>query len=154
MKQEKTDHTKKGSSFTDLVLEVMRAHGLIREHGQRLTKPHGLTVARWPVLGAIENGPLTASQISRRMGVSRQNVQTVVNSMREEGLVVLRENPDHVRAPLIEITPKAAKLLQALHADQRVWANDVSTRMALRELSECAATLRKVSDILAQELRD
>lgn len=152
MTPKKTEHTNKGKSFTDLVLVVMRVHGLIREHGQRLTKPHGLSVARWSVLGAVGDRPMTVSQISRRMGVTRQNVQTVVNSMRSEGLVTLRDNPDHARAPLIELTPKAAKLLKALHADQRVWANASGENLLLREMTDSAETLNKLADVLEQSL--
>ena len=152
MTHDKTPYTKKGNAFTNLVLEIMRVHGMIRAHGQRLTKPHELTVTRWAVLGAIEKAPLTASQISRRMGVSRQNVQTVVNAMRDERLVELRKNPDHARAPLVAITHKAARRLTALHIDQRVWANEQGSTLALREMTTCLETLKKLFGILDDSL--
>jgi DNA-binding MarR family transcriptional regulator len=152
MAKKKIPHTKNGSAFTDLILEIMRVGGRVREHGQLLTQPHGLTAARWPVLGAIEETPLTVSQISRRMGVSRQNVQTVVNSMRAEGLVELRENPDHVRASLVAITPAATKILLTLHSDQRVWANELGKSLTLPEMAACVATLTKLFDTLENNL--
>lgn len=142
------ERTAKGSTFTALVLEIMRVHGLLREHGERLTEAHGLTVARWPVLGAIEKQPLTASQIGRRMGVSRQNVQRVVNALVSEGLVELMDNPDHSRAPLVRVLPAGATLLSALHADQAVWANKLAEHLSIAEWSQCLRTLSNLATIL------
>ena len=75
--------------LTGLILEIFRANGLLLAAGDRLSKDLGLTSARWQVMGAIGDGPLTASQVARRMGLTRQSVQRVVDLLAGEGLIAL-----------------------------------------------------------------
>jgi hypothetical protein len=63
------DRTSAGKALTELILSVMNFYGVLREHGQRITEAFGQTPARWQVLGAVAERPMTASQISRRMGL-------------------------------------------------------------------------------------
>ena len=60
-----TMHTPAGAALTELVLTVFRVNGLLLDAGDRMTKDLGLTSARWQVMGALEQGPLTAAQIAR-----------------------------------------------------------------------------------------
>ena len=49
-------------------------------------------------MGALDARPLTASQVARRMGLTRQSVQRVVDLLAAEGLIsALEKNPDHRR---------------------------------------------------------
>jgi len=50
--------------MTNLILEIFRVNGLLLAAGDRLTRDLGLTSARWQVLGALAEGPLTAAQSS------------------------------------------------------------------------------------------
>jgi DNA-binding MarR family transcriptional regulator len=68
-------HSPSEAAMTDLVLEIFRVNGLLLAVGDRLTKELGLTSARWQVMGALADGPLTAAQIARKMGLKRQSVQ-------------------------------------------------------------------------------
>ena len=63
--------------MTGLVLEVFRLNGELLDAGNRLTKPFGLTSARWHVMGAIDlaGSPLTVAQIARRMGLALSDVR-------------------------------------------------------------------------------
>ena len=66
------ERTPVGECLTELVLETFRLNGAILVAGNRMTKPHGLTSARWQVMGAIDiaGTPLTVAQIARRMGLA------------------------------------------------------------------------------------
>jgi DNA-binding MarR family transcriptional regulator len=88
-------HTPAGRAFTALILETFRFNG------DELTAPLGLSSARWQVLGAIENGPLPVAQIARNMGVSRQGVQRIADSLEQEGIISYAANPNHERAKLV-----------------------------------------------------
>lgn len=59
--------TAKGEALTEIILETLRFNGALLSAGNKLTKPHGLTSARWQVMGAIdlEGKPLTVSQIPK-----------------------------------------------------------------------------------------
>lgn len=69
-------------------------------------------------LGA--HGPRTVPQMAKVRCVSRQHVQTLVNSLREDGLVRSVENPSHLRSLLIELTPKGRRFLAEMESREVV----------------------------------
>lgn len=92
---------------TRLVLAVFRAHQALVGEGDRRVARLGLNSARWKVLGAVElaGEPLTAPEIGRRMGLTRQGAQKQLDALAAEGMVQRRDNPGHLRAPLYALTP-------------------------------------------------
>lgn len=121
-----------GGAVTELILEAFRLNGQLLEAGDRLTAPVGLTSARWQILGAIENEgrPLTVAQIGRRMGLSRQGVQRVVNDLETLEFVSLEENPDHKRAKLVVLTPSCIETLRKLEVVQCRWVNELAVGLS------------------------
>src|SRR5215216_754253 len=98
--------TPEGEKATDVILSTFRANGLLLAAGDLLAAEHGLTSARWQVLGAIAlaRRPLTVPQIARRMGLTRQTVHTTVRRLLADGLVELVPNADHRRSQLVSMT--------------------------------------------------
>ena len=122
------ERSSNGELVTELILETFRLNGQLLEAGDRLTAPLGLTSARWQVLGAIEEEgrPLTVAQVGRRMGLSRQAVQRLVNDLERLGFVSLEDNPDHKRARLVQPTPSCLETLGRLNEIQATWVNELS----------------------------
>jgi DNA-binding MarR family transcriptional regulator len=120
-------HTSAGRTFTDLVLEVFRLNGRLLSAGDRLTKPVGLTSARWQVLGALEDQGRSVAQIARKMGLARQNVQRLADVLEKEGIVAYAPNPDHRRAKLVCLTERGKKALEELGRRQAAWANQIAS---------------------------
>jgi len=71
----------------EMTLAIFKLNGQMLSAGEALTRPVGLTVAWWQVLGACLREPQTASGVSRQMGISRQAVQRVANRLLAEGLL-------------------------------------------------------------------
>lgn len=46
--------------------------------GDEIAVPEQLTAARWLVLGALQDGPLSPAEIARRRGLQRQSVRESV----------------------------------------------------------------------------
>lgn len=136
------------TAMTELILETFRLNGQLLEAGDRMTAPLGLTSARWQVLGAIETEgrSLTVAQIGRRMGLSRQAVQRLVNDLEPLGFVSLEDNPDHKRARLVALTPLSVETLGKLNKSQAKWAKKMAG-----ELSETA--LKRATNLMI-ELRE
>ena len=86
--------TARGDAATSVILTIFRANGLLLAAGDALAGSHGLTAARWQVLGAIAlaGRPLTVPQIARRMGLQRQSVHASVNRLVEDGLLTKAPN--------------------------------------------------------------
>ncbi|MCC2111613.1 MAG: MarR family transcriptional regulator [Hyphomicrobiales bacterium] len=139
-------HTPEAEAVTQLILEVFRLNGQLLDAGDRLTKPLGLTSARWQVLGAIDlaGQPLTVPQIGRRMGVSRQAVQRVANDLEAAGFVAFKDNPDHARAKLVALTKKGQDSMDRVGARHIEWSNELADGMEAGRLTAAVEMLREL----------
>jgi DNA-binding MarR family transcriptional regulator len=135
--------TPEGEKATELILSTFRANGLLLAAGDRLTAEHGLTSARWQVLGAIAlaQRPLTVPQIARRMGLARQSVHTTVNRLLADGFAELVPNADHRRSQLVRLTELGQARYGALDEKQAVWVNELAAGLPRSELETAARVL-------------
>jgi DNA-binding MarR family transcriptional regulator len=130
---------------------VFRLNGLLLSAGDALTEPAGQTSARWRVMAAIEDKPMSVAQIARGWGLARQSVQRVADVLVQDGLAVYRENPKHRRAQLLVLTPKGSITLQAIQAAQRVWANALGEEIGEADLRQASAILFRVLQAVAKD---
>lgn len=140
-----------GAAFTELALEIFRVNRLLLEAGDHLTRPVGLSSARWQVLGVVEHGPIPVAHVARVMGLTRQSVQQTADGLEEDGLIAYLENPHHRRAKLMTMTPQGREALdyvQQRHAD---WANRVGGNHPLEGVHTAVAVLRQVRESLEQD---
>jgi DNA-binding MarR family transcriptional regulator len=86
-------------------VDVFRLNGLLIAVGDAMAEPSGQTTARWRVLAAIGDAPLTVAQIARAWWLTRQSVQRVADVLVKDGLAAYEANPSHRRAKLLRITP-------------------------------------------------
>lgn len=143
-------HSPEGGATTELILQVFRVNGLLLGAGDRLTRDLGLSSARWQVLGALAEGPLTAAQVARNMGLTRQSVQRIVDVLQEEGVVGFEENPNHLRARLIRMTDAGERKYAQAMALQTGWVNRLSLGLKVSDVR----TALRVLDALETRLRD
>lgn len=140
--------TPEGQALTDLILEAFRLNGAMLNAGNQLTKPHGLTSARWQVMGAIDlaGHSMTVAQIARRMGLARQGVQRIVNDLKKLGMLVLEENLDHKRAPLILLSEEGQEAMKAVSEAHVAWFNRLSEGFSERALKQTLRVLQSVRE--------
>jgi DNA-binding MarR family transcriptional regulator len=150
----RTKHTSGGAVLTELVLEVFRVNGRVLAAGDQLTKDLGLTSARWQVMGAIvlAHASQPVAHIARRMGLSRQSVQRIVNDLEQDGFVDRATNPHHQRAPLVMLTEKGSAAYAAATSRQIPWANRLAAELTERDLKIAVKMLRRVSDQLGDNV--
>ncbi len=136
----------KNKQLTDLVLEVFQLNGQFLQAGDRLTRPFGLTSARWQVMGAVylAGQPLTVAQIGRRMGLSRQAVQRIANDLEKLGFCSFAPNPDHARAKLVLLTDKGQDTLTTLNRAQEQWVTELGKGLDEKAISNALTLLRQV----------
>ena len=139
-------HTESGRRLTALILETFRLNGRLLSAGDRLVGDLGLSSARWQILGALalEGRPLTVAQIGRRMGLSRQAVQRVVNDLVSDDVLELRDNPDHKRAKLVVLSQKGTDVYSAADARQVGWVNELGEGLSLDDLDIAGTVLREI----------
>ena len=140
-------HTPQGHLFTEVILEVFKLSGSLVAEGDKITSDHGLSSARWKILGAIARSEalITVPQIARSMGLTRQAVQRLVEAMLTDGLLDLLTNPNHKRAKLVVLSDKGKKIYSAIMEDQIPWANNSGALLDKKDLETTLSTLKKLT---------
>ena len=93
----------------DAVLRLVDAVGSAAERfaqlEDRMLSDTGFTGARMRIAAVLApDATRTAPQIARSLGLTRQAVQRVADDLVDCGLALWRDNPDHSRARLLELT--------------------------------------------------
>lgn len=146
-----TKRTPKSEALTSLILETFRLNGALLDAGNKITKPFGLTSARWQVLGSVgldEQHSKTVAQIARRMGLARQGVQRIVNDLENLGLLTYEDNIDHKRAKLVQLTSAGEAALTGIGEVQSAWVNGLSDGMKKTEINRALCVIRSVIERL------
>jgi len=136
--------TSAGDAFTALVLQIIRLGGVVAAAGDELAKAGGQTGARWQVLAVIEHSPASVARISRLFGLARQSVQRIADLLERDGLAAYEENPDHLRAKLLRITPAGMSALRAMQIAQAPWADRLGAEIGEKDLQQTSAVLERV----------
>lgn len=140
--------TPAGNAFSTVAILILRLAGHLTAAGDDLARPAGQTSARWQVLAAAENEPVTVAHIARALGLARQSVQRVADVLAKEGLAAYQENPAHRRAKLLRLMPKGRAVLRSIQAAQQPWADRLGGEIGEGELQRAAAVLERLLQAL------
>jgi DNA-binding MarR family transcriptional regulator len=135
-------------AVTDLVMRTFRLNGIFLTVGDALSRPAGLTAARWQVLGAVLPRPLSVAGIAREMGLARQSVQRIANLLVGHQLAVFVENPAHRRAKLLAPTEAGRRAIREIAVRQHVWARALEDQIGEPQLRQALRTLERVIAVL------
>ncbi|QKV93569.1 winged helix-turn-helix transcriptional regulator [Streptomyces sp. NA02950] len=139
-------------------LSVFRLNGQFLAVSERLSRPAGLTAARWQVLGAVLDEPLPVAGIARVMGITRQSVQRVADLLVEAGLAEYLPNPAHRRAKLLAPTEAGRTAVRAIIPGHREFAGQLAEQLGgaaeLNEVRQALSRLVAALDALEPGPRD
>jgi DNA-binding MarR family transcriptional regulator len=144
------DRTTAGDAVSELVVHVFRLDGLLIAAGDAMARPAGQTTARWRVLAAIDEAPLSVAQIARAWWLTRQSVQRVADVLVRDGLATYEDNPNHRRAKLVRITPEGLAALRAIRTRQRAWADALGSELSEADLRTANAVLGDLVRVLTR----
>jgi DNA-binding MarR family transcriptional regulator len=125
-----------------LFAELFEASAVGRRAGEEIAGVVGQTQARWQTLWTIGDVPLTVPQIGRRLGVTRQAIQRLVNELANEALVELVDNPDHKTSPLVSLTPEGRTVLDRINRTGDAFNEALRTELGAEHIAELRALLR------------
>jgi DNA-binding MarR family transcriptional regulator len=94
------------------------------------------------------------AQIARAMGLARQSVQRLADLLADEGVVAYRDNPEHRRAKLVELTSEGRRKLDKLNRRQTAWANAVARGVPAAELKFTHRVLQTLGAALDRTARE
>lgn len=106
-----------------LVQEVFTLNNLMLRVADRLIARHGLTSARWMLIGALEqyDEPPTVSELSGDALLTVQNVSRMVRAMETEGWVERFTVPGRGRSVFVRLTARAERLCEEARAESEVF---------------------------------
>ncbi|MCK8677005.1 MarR family winged helix-turn-helix transcriptional regulator [Streptomyces lichenis] len=140
-------------AFALLVADVYEAAGALRRLGERTAATEGLTQARWQVLSAASEQPVTVPQAARRLGVTRQNVQRVANDLVERGHAAFAGNPEHRGSPLLTLTPTGRTALERVTERAAAHHRVLLGTLPEQDVTAARALLRRLLTELDREER-
>lgn len=136
-------NTTKANKLSNIALSIFRLNGQLIEWGDHFSHPHGLTSARWQVLGAIAMAPQPPNipHIATAMGVTRQGVLKQINLLADEGLVQALPNPAHKRSPLYSLTPKGQTIFEAMKERWQKHIGEIAAEFSATDLDAAMRVL-------------
>ena len=145
-----TDTYSETATLTNIMLMIFRLNGRLLEKGDQLVEPFNLTSARWQVLGAVAlaGKPLTAPQIGKAMGITRQGTQKQLNKLEDDGFFEQHANPFHQRSPLYALTPMGKQIFAKVMVMEKIWSTALVTNLSSQDLHTTLRTLTSVYDRL------
>lgn len=126
--------------------EIMRVSGRMASIFSQATAQSGLSTLAYTVFVYVAESPFppTVPQIGRSLGYARQVIQRAVNELIGVGFIETMPNPNHKRAPLLQITNAGEEFRRI--SDARV---NAIARTLQRYVSEdkCRKLLRELHDL-------
>jgi len=87
-------------------------------------------------------------QLARARPVSRQHIQVLVDGLLERGVVATEENPAHRRSPLVHLTPRGKRQLEAMQKRERELLIRAPAELSAQKIQAAAETLGSVRRFL------
>jgi DNA-binding MarR family transcriptional regulator len=131
----------------DLARALYEAAAAVRARGEAVAASAGQSQARWQVLYLLADQPRTVPAVARRLGLTRQSVQRVVDLLAAEGLLSGEENPDHARSPLYALTEQGRAVLDRINAAAVAWHEEVLHAFSAEELERGREFLRRLRSL-------
>lgn len=104
---------------------------------------HGFTAAQYTALSVLRVRPgITSSELARRSFVKAQSMAETVASLQHRGLIHRRQDPNHARRLLLDLTEDGADALAAIEQPVTAVENEVLEGLSEPARSQLATTLR------------
>ena len=140
---------KKLESLEGLIGESLALAVGLRSAAESIHADLGITPGTRVLLATLaEIGPATVPRIARARGVSRQHVQTVVNSFLKRGWVKRTKNPEHERSQLVHLTRDGRRLLKEMDRRERRTWRLLELEVKRADLDAASAVLSRVRRLL------
>ncbi len=134
---------------TEAVMNTIRTADMLFDRIGRLLRPLNVSAAGGLVLGILrDRGPMSPSELSERLIVTRATVTGVLDSLERRSFVLRSANPADRRSLVVEITPAGLDVLKELrtivHRSEKAWLAGLSDP----ELRAYIAQLHRIQESL------
>ncbi len=95
---------------------------------------------------------LSVPQIAELYDVSRQHIQSIVNSLLQRQIVELNDNPKHKRSPLVSLTTSGAELYAEIKRRDELAFTKIFSEIKRSDNEITQKTLKKLVTRLSTEI--
>ncbi|MDE0148817.1 MAG: MarR family transcriptional regulator [Rhodospirillaceae bacterium] len=143
------------SPESDVVLALIRLHGLVRTQTDRVLNEHDLTPAAFEVLVALRSMPpprqLTPTELYRVNLISSGGLTKVLKTLSGRNLIELVSNRADGRSKIVKLTAKGRRLVETATRkvsaqDRSLFAGDLSPPQIERLRASLLATLAALEE--------
>lgn len=93
-------------------------------------------------------GPMTVPQIARARSTSRQNIQVLVDRLKNERRIEIRQNPAHKKSSLVVLTAKGKQWLEENAKGRERLLSGMGAGFSAEEIQGAIAVLARVRSLL------
>ena len=131
------------SSLEALIDETVALFHRLRAVAAEVHGEGELSAARRGVLTSlVKLGPQTVPQMAAVRPVSRQHIQTVVDSLAADGLVETIDNPAHRRSVLVRLTARGRTAVRDIARRESSLLASLDVGVSAAEIDRAAAVLK------------
>lgn len=143
--------TTKAHTLYQLIRQIRSGFNLLRVLGDDLHRDLKVTAAMRAIMETLaEDGEQTVPQIARTKSVSRQHIQVNVDALLRKSLVVLRENPNHLRSPFVALTPQGRATFTTMRRREADLLERLSNRFSMNQLEQATETIETLNQSIIQ----
>jgi DNA-binding MarR family transcriptional regulator len=134
----------------DLVTGVIQLANLLTRRLGPVFEKAKITPQQWSVLAALsaEEAPVTLVGLSRRLGVTKQNMTGMMSRLEQLGLAERNDDPNDLRSARVQLTRRGRTVVDKIQPAYEQWlASLASSEVSERDLQ---AVTRTIDRLIAQ----
>jgi len=107
----------------DLVGGLLQLANLLTRNLGPVFERAKITPQQWSVLSALasEDGPVTAVALSRRLGVTKQNMTGMIARLEQLGLAERNDDPTDLRSSRVQLTRRGRSVIEKVRPAYEEW---------------------------------
>lgn len=145
--------TEKEKALYRVFGEVRTCFNRLKSLAEQLHSDLGVNPSMRAVMETLAaNGEQTVPDIAKQKGVSRQHIQSIMNSLGGGGFVQLIDNPAHKRSPLFALTAKGEATFTKIRERETEPLRAIAELMSPAALDEAQKLLAELNRQLEQQI--
>ena len=140
------------SSERDLVTSVIQLANLLTRRLGPVFEKSKITPQQWSVLSALsdEDSPITLVALSRRLGVTKQNMTGMIARLEQLGLAERNGDPSDLRSSRVALTRRGRTVVEKVRPAYQQWLASLGGgALSERELQGLTRSVARLLEVLS-----
>lgn len=143
------------SALYPFIWKIRRVFQQLRSVSDTMLEDLEINASQRAVIEALSGEEqFSVPQIAKKLNVSRQHVQVLVNELLAKELVKAGENPSHKRSPLISISATGLALFASVEKRERDLLTALQSSFSNTDLATSLKTLETLEKLLESKQLD